>query len=271
MKLTIEHNTDYSYKDTVLYSTQYLRLTPRESKRQRILDWSIQTPEESSQTTDSFNNILSVITLDQPHQSISLKVKGMVEIELEDEDDDCAISPLVFLRSTKLTESDDAITDLAKSYANAGSLTSLESLSEKIVNSMPYTPGSTEVDYDAAAAFAQGRGVCQDHTHVFISCCRSLGIPARYVSGYLYTTDSTHVASHAWAEVWHNDKWNTFDITNQARHPSNHLKLAVGRDYGDACPVRGVRYGGGLESMQSVAIISKMQHLESDYAQNHQQ
>jgi len=122
---------------------------------------------------------------------------------------------------------------------------------------MPYVPGSTMVSSTATEAFSAGRGVCQDHTHVFLSCCRVLGIPARYVSGYLYTNDSSHVASHAWAEVWLGDRWHTFDITNQVCEPTHHLKLAVGLDYLDACPVRGVRYGGGEESMHAFALVER--------------
>jgi transglutaminase-like putative cysteine protease len=97
--------------------------------------------------------------------------------------------------------------------------------------------------------------VCQDHTHVFLACCRALGLPARYVSGYLYSQDSEHVASHAWAEVWQDGSWHTFDVTNQTRLPRHHLKLAVGLDYMDACPVRGVRFGGGIESLKAVAEV----------------
>jgi transglutaminase-like putative cysteine protease len=82
-------------------------------------------------------------------------------------------------------------------------------------------------------------------------------MPARYVSGYLYSRDSEHVASHAWAEVWHDDSWHTFDVTNQTCLPRQHLKLAVGMDYLDACPVRGVRFGGGVESLEAVAWVSE--------------
>ena len=84
--------------------------------------------------------------------------------------------------------------------------------------------------------------------------CRP-GLPARYVSGYLYSQDSEHVASHAWAEVWQDGSWHTFDVTNQTRLPRHHLKLAVGLDYMDACPVRGVRFGGGIESLKAVAEV----------------
>ena len=121
---------------------------------------------------------------------------------------------------------------------------------------MTYTPGVTEVDTSAAQAFAKRAGVCQDHTHAFLACARSLGIPARYVSGYLYSENSEHLSSHAWAEAWLDDAWYSFDVTNQLARPERHLKLAVGLDYLDACPVRGMRRGGGFEQMHAKVLVS---------------
>ena len=128
----------------------------------------------------------------------------------------------------------------------------MHGLSEK----MPYTPGITSVESTAAEAFAGGAGVCQDHTHAFLACARSLGVPARYVSGYLYSDDSEHLASHAWAEAWIDGLWYCFDITNGMSRPQRHLKLAIGLDYLDACPVRGMRRGGGSEQMHARVYVS---------------
>ena len=97
--------------------------------------------------------------------------------------------------------------------------------------------------------FRRTRRVCQDHAHAFLACIRSQGVPGRYVSGYLYTEDDTHLASHAWAEAWLGDGWYSFDVTNRLGRPERHLKLAVGLDYLDACPVRGG--GGGCEQMHA--------------------
>jgi len=122
---------------------------------------------------------------------------------------------------------------------------------------MPYSPGATSVDTTAAEAFAGGAGVCQDHTHAFLACARSLGVPARYVSGYLFTNDSEHLASHAWAEAWLDGAWYSFDVTNGLARPERHLKLAVGLDYLDACPVRGMRRGGG-EQMHARVMVAPL-------------
>lgn len=116
----------------------------------------------------------------------------------------------------------------------------------------------TAVDSTAAQAFAGRAGVCQDYTHAFLACARSLGIPARYVSGYLCTEDESHLASHAWAEAWLDGGWYSFDVTNRLDQPERHLKLAVGLDYLDACSVRGMRWSGGAESMLARVQVSSM-------------
>ncbi len=94
-----------------------------------------------------------------------------------------------------------------------------------------------------------------DHTHVFLACCRALEIPARYVSGYVYSDNAQHVAMHARAEVWLDGRWLSFDITNNTRRLNQHLRLATGLDYLDACPVRGTRLGGGGEIMLTNAEV----------------
>ncbi|MCD8547440.1 MAG: transglutaminase family protein [Aeromonadaceae bacterium] len=256
MRLTIEHQTRYEYQSTVRRSTQYLRLTPQPSDRQRILAWELELPQSATQTTDSFGNVLHVLTLDSPHEAIDILARGVVEILDETEDQDTHLSPLVYLRHSDLTRADSAIRNFAARFTPQGDPASaLEAMMVALLAHMPYTPGSTAVSDSAADAFATGSGVCQDHTQVFLACCRSLGLPARYVSGYLYTPDTSHVATHAWAEVWYDDGWHTYDVTNQSRTPNRHLKLAVGLDYLDACPVRGVRYGGGEEAMLAHAAI----------------
>src|SRR5690606_19062665 len=127
-----------------------------------------------------------------------------------------------------------------------------------LADRMTYLPGATGVESTAAEAFAGGAGVCQDHAHAFLACARSLGVPARYVSGYLLTEDSEHLASHAWAEAWLEGAWYSFDVTNGLSRPERHLKLAVGLDYLDACPVRGMRRGGGGEQMHALVQVEPL-------------
>ena len=261
MKLTINHLTHYRYDEEVKFSTQYLRLTPQSSARQRIRDWKLTLQASAVATTDAYGNLMHVLTLDHPHHDILIHAQGVVEIadngEEQPEESSESLSPLVFLRGTELTEADEPIREFARRYyREADPAGSLETLMAELRLKMPYTPGATRVHDTAAAAFAKGKGVCQDHTHVFLACCRSLRIPARYVSGYVYSRDTEHVAMHAWAEAWLNERWHSFDITNNTRRLNQHLRLAVGMDYLDACPVRGSRLGGGCEEMFSEAEVS---------------
>lgn len=261
MKLTINHLTHYQYDEEVKFSTQYLRLTPQTSARQTIKEWTLVLPASAVATTDAYGNLMHVLTLDSPHQEIVIHAQGVVEIAdtvEEDADDLCGqLSPLVFLRTTPLTDADAQIREFAQRYYREEDQSgSLATLMAELRLKMPYTPGATQVHDSAAAAFAKGKGVCQDHTHVFLACCRSLKIPARYVSGYVYSRDTEHVAMHAWAQAWIDGRWQSFDITNNTCQLNQHLCLAVGMDYLDACPVRGSRFGGGVEEMFSEAEVS---------------
>ena len=259
MKLKVQHTTQYDYAQEVFHSIQYLRLTPQSSARQQVNFWQLQMPEQASWGIDSFGNIQHVLTLDKPHNAIAITATGEVELNPNLDELPDNLSPYIFLRDTDMTVSDASIAEFSRSFSGATDLQQLKALSQALLQEMPYTVGATEVTFTAQQAFAAKRGVCQDHTHVLLSCCRELGIPARYVSGYLYTDDAAHVASHAWAEVWLNDHWQMVDVSNQLYSPSHHIKLAVGFDYLDACPVRGVRYGGGAEMMRSFAIVEQRQ------------
>ncbi|NIV40124.1 MAG: transglutaminase family protein, partial [Anaerolineae bacterium] len=168
-------------------------------------------------------------------------------------DHDSPLAPEVFLRSTTLTTMDDDMAHFARSFGR--NKRSLTRLMRAIGEQVTFLPGSTTVNHTASQAFAQGSGVCQDHTHIFIACCRHLGVPARYISGYVHSTDPNHLSTHAWAEVYLGQSWHTFDVVNNKSLADNHIKLAVGLDYRDAAPVRGIRSGGGEETLASVAHV----------------
>lgn len=259
MKLYVQHTTQYDYAHEVNHSIQYLRLTPKSSARQQVNRWQLIMPEPANSGIDSFGNIQHVLTLDKPHNAIAITAIGEVALNPEGEDHAEIVSPFIFLRDTPMTQACGAICLFAREFFGHHDLGQVRALSQAILTEMPYTPGATQVTFTAQQAFAAKQGVCQDHTHVLLSCCRELGLPARYVSGYIHAADSEHVSSHAWAEVWINGRWQMVDVSNQLFSPSHHIKLAVGFDYLDACPVRGVRYGGGAESMRSFAIVEQQQ------------
>ncbi len=259
MRLAVRHETIYRYAEKVTRSTQYIRLTPYAGARQRVIDWKVELPGPSVSMRDAFDNETHLLTLDTPHQMIRLVAQGRVEVdELDDGEPAGRINPLVFLRSTRLTTLDEALRGFVEPMRRVVAqrpLIGITDLMAAVAERMPYQSGSTSVGHSAAESFALGAGVCQDHTHVFLTCCRQLGIPARYVSGYVLASGGPQVASHAWAEAWIAQRWVSFDISNARHAGGGHIKLAIGLDYLDACPVRGVRLGGGEETLSALASV----------------
>ncbi|MEA3085863.1 MAG: hypothetical protein QOC89_3560, partial [Paraburkholderia sp.] len=146
------------------------------------------------------------------------------------------------------------------------SSSNLIALSEQILQRVKYNPGITEVTSTAAQALALGNGVCQDHAHLMLACCRARGIPARYVSGYIEPGEvlsegsplgGEHGASHAWVDVWLDGKgWISIDVTHAAFASEIYCRLAVARDYEAAAPVRGRRIGGMDEQLKVSVTVS---------------
>jgi transglutaminase-like putative cysteine protease len=260
MRISIEHTTRYVYEEPVRYSAQYLRLIPASNARQQVVDWRLDAPAPSTEFIDGYDNITHLLTINDPACEIVIRSAGTVETSSarDEPHEDSKVSPLVFLRSTPLTRAEGDLTEFAESYRRRTvSVSALRELSEAVHARLPFKPGVTDTHWTASEAFNAGFGVCQDHAHVFLACCRHLCIPARYVSGYLYlpTTSDSPVASHAWVEAWVVDRWRSFDITNQQPAGERHIRLAIGADYLEASPVRGVRSGGGNEQMIAGAII----------------
>lgn len=259
MRISIDHLTHYVYEAPVRYSTQYLRLVPASNSRQRVVEWRLETPGSPLELRDGYGNILHVLTIDKPVSEIVIRSSGTVETSavIDDARDTTGLSPLVFLRSTQLTRAESGIAEFAEQYRRcSGMLSGLRDLGHGILTRLPFQKGVTAVHSTAAEAFEAGSGVCQDHAHVFIACCRYLGVPARYVSGYFHTSGVTEaIASHAWAEAWVVDRWRSFDVTNERPAGEHHIKLAIGADYLEASPVRGMRTGGGEERLIAEAVV----------------
>lgn len=257
MQLTIEHQTQYVYSESVPYTIQQLRLTPRSDQRQQVKQWEIQVTGQLTAFTDAFGNHAHTLVIDHPHQALLITVSGEVDTRHALSTSTNALPLAVFLRETPLTKSDDAIADFAQAFTQAPALEMMQALRER----MQYSKGATEVTTPAALAFQLGKGVCQDHAHAFIACCRSLGWPARYVSGYLFTEDGSLMQTHAWVEVWQQEAWLGLDVSNGKIVDETHVKLAVGLDYRSASPVTGSRMGGGLEGMASLVSVHRQAAL----------
>jgi transglutaminase-like putative cysteine protease len=263
MQLRIIHRTTYRYEEPVKYTAQMLRLTPRREGGQWVLSWALRAPGRRTEQTDAHGNITHLLTLEEPHREIEIEVRGVVEMIGDEEfvSFDGTLSPLAYLAPTALTLPSPEMVSLARAHmSGTGSLRErLYCLAGGVYERVRYTPGTTSVEDSAAVVFARGQGVCQDQAHVFVACCRAAGVPARYVSGYLCSVDGSDSASHAWVDAWLEDAqgWLGIDVTHLKPMGPKHCRLAVGRDYLDAAPVRGVRRGGGREVMDvSVAAMS---------------
>lgn len=268
MRLTIVHETHYKFQEPVNHSIQYLRLTPRQDACQRTLSWSVTSAGGPMiPWIDGFGNNVHVSTISEAHDEIKVIVEGVVEtidtvgvIPARD-----GLPPQLFLRDTPMTETGDKILKLvsgAKSALAEGPLPALHALSAAISDNVGYHPGATTTDTTAEEAIGSGSGVCQDHAHIMISGARALGIPARYVSGYILAGqgNDSHVASHAWSEAYVEGLgWVSFDPTNRQSATEEYVRLAIGFDYPSAAPVRGSRYGGGLEEMSVRVQVDQSQ------------
>jgi transglutaminase-like putative cysteine protease len=255
MRLAIQHETTYRYESPVQYSIQQLRLTPANATAQFVRHWHVEAPGKLDTSVDAYGNTLHTLVLTRPHCEIRLRVSGEVDtMPLHDGrlGEVIGAVPLEhFTCATRLTEANDAIRELA---GETGALTQpagLIELADRIRARVSYLPGATEVAISAADALAAGEGVSQDHAHVMLACCRARGVPARYVSGYIDGGDTPQTASHAWVDVWLNDVgWISVDVTRSEFASGRYCRVAQGRDYDAAAPVRGTRIGGREERLQ---------------------
>lgn len=264
MKISVRHATTYRYDQSVNYSVQSLRMTPQSCGSQTIESWEIKAPgiEKAASFEDGFGNIVHLLTVSEPHDAITIEVAGIVETK----DTAGVVSGLkeiapegLFFRETKLTKLDDAIRKLAGESKGDDDLARLHDLMALIRDRIAYRTGETKSTTAAAEALSQGSGVCQDHAHVFIAAARSIGFPARYISGYLWATEGEPgEAQHAWAEALIPDLgWVGFDVSNGISPDPHYVRIACGLDYDYAAPVRGSRRGGGGESLDVIVEVGE--------------
>lgn len=263
MRIAIEHRTTYRYPGEVLHTAQYLHLTPRNNISQRVIDWHIDAPGQLTPWEDAYGNNCHTLVEDRPTREIVVTAKGRVETTdrmgvLPSDIDDPPVD--VFLRSTALTHATAEVRAFAADFADGigvDRVAGLHALMGGIRADVAFDSDATHSQSTAAEALMAGAGVCQDHAHLFISCCRSLSVPARYVGGYLFDGDQAepYVAGHAWAAAWVDALgWVSFDVANLICGTDRHVGVAVGLDYNDVAPIRGVRAGDSGEEQMEVAV-----------------
>lgn len=267
MLLKIEHRTHYQYTNPAGYTIQQLRLTPAEGHGQHVRNWEIRVNGNLHRAVDTFGNIAHTLVVDVMHDELLILASGEVETGIEMRRMTEPMPLQIYLRDTPLTTPDEHLKAFAEQFRTATvkvGMQQIKALMQAVVKSVPYEKGSTDVATTAAKAFALGKGVCQDHVHVFITCCRVLGVPTRYVSGYLFTEDGSQHVSHPWADIWLESKgWVSLDICNGSDTSDGHVRLASGLDYRHACPISGSRVGGGEEKMTVNVSINQMQQQQT--------
>ncbi len=277
MKLTVEHMSVYRFTRPRAALRQSQRLEPSVFEGQTVLDWQAETDGAvtGAQFRDGAGDSTVMVRVPGPVEEVAVRVRGVIETQ------DLAgvlrghrekVPPMAYLRETRATRPDMAIAELAQAATSkiASALDQAHALCHAVHGAIAYTPGSTDTRTTAAEALAEGKGVCQDHTHVMIAAALHRGIPARYVAGYLFARpdgDETEAlageASHAWAEL-HIDGlgWVGFDPANACCPDARYIRLCSGFDAFDAAPIRGIAAGeasGEDEALDVTVAVEAVQ------------
>ena len=263
MRLSIRHTTSYSFSEPVIHALQRLRLTPKATQGQSIIRWNMQyrNAHPELEYDDQHFNTVTLVAVEPGASEVVVTCEGVVETV-----DNAGVLgehsghlPLwSFLGQTRLTKPGPKLRALIREVPKPGegeTLDYLHALSARIRAAVDYQPGASGVDTTAEEAVASGKGVCQDHAHIFLAAARAADIPARYVSGYLMMNDRVEQdATHAWAEAYVGGLgWVGFDIANGISPDPRYVRVATGRDYRDAAPVTGISFGQA-EQLLSVNV-----------------
>ena len=276
MRYRATHTTRYAYQAAVSQCQSEVRLTPRALPWQTLVESRIQTtpePVSIERHKDYFGNEVTSFTIVESHDhfiTVATSVVDVAERQLpaaagppwEDVRDDLAahagpeaLEAFEFTLASPYVATDARLADYARASfaAGRGIAEAAEDLAHRIHTDFRYEPKATRIDTPVLEAFAARRGVCQDFTHVMVGALRSIGLAARYVSGYL-RSGAKYLgaeASHAWVSVFvPGSGWFDFDPTNDVRPGTGHITLAWGRDYGDVAPVKGIALGGGSQVVE---------------------
>jgi len=268
MKLRIQHTTTYRYSQPLLYTVQTLHLWPVSGALQTVEQWDLRTPGTLTRQPDIEGNRVhgfSLVALPGkgPRELVVTAQGGVVTHgKAEFADVGAEAPPGLYLRSTALAEPHPRMALWAlqvvpalmasRARGEGPGLADLLALTHAVADKVRYRPGQTGVETTALEAFDWELGVCQDQAHVMVAVCRSIGLPARYVSGYFHAEGQPELASHAWVDVCLEEgsrRWISLDVTHRCVTDERHIRLAAATDYAACLPIRGLRLGGGDEVM----------------------
>ncbi|MEL6549857.1 MAG: transglutaminase family protein [Pseudomonadota bacterium] len=259
-RLFIRHVTSYQFAGAGTRGLQQVRKLPKSGNGQLVHRWDTIMDGGRVELVfdDEHHNRVELLSFDTEADTLTITSEG--EVEVADQagvvGPHRAAAPLwLYTRPTKMTQTGAGIRTLLKDISGEEPLDRLHALNKATAEAVTYEVGASEPDWAAEDALKAGKGVCQDHAHVFIAAAREMGLPARYVSGYLMLDDRIEQdAMHAWAEAYLEGLgWVGFDPSNGISPDPRYVRVATGLDYREAAPIRGVRSGDAREAL-SVAI-----------------
>jgi transglutaminase-like putative cysteine protease len=276
--LSIRHVTGFLYDGLAVSSYNEARMTPPTTPRQHVLESSLHVHPHAVQSTyrDYFDTIVTSFDIQEPHGQLEVVAEATVEIQPrptttatlrlgELRRPDAADRWGEYLAVTPRTEMSPAVTEQLRTLVPPGD--DVAGVADTVVGwvreRVEYVKGATLVSSTAQEVWDESKGVCQDLTHVSVALLRSLGIPARYVSGYLHPDSDAGVGesvlgeSHAWVEFFNGD-WVGIDPTNGGGIGLQHVMVAKGREYGDVPPLKGIYRGGTSSALGVVVEISRL-------------
>ncbi len=284
----ISHRTHYSFAEDVSLCHNELRLRPAAFAHQECVRSQVEvrpSPALQSERSDIFGNRVTYFSIQENHRELDIHAVNEIEVESRSYPDPARTRPWeearrmigepgtpseldrhAYILDSPFVMRSRELAEFALPSFSAGRpiLEALQELMSRIYREFKYTPGHTTLHTPLAKILRERKGVCQDFTHIAIGALRSLNLPARYVSGYIETRPATGTlvgadASHAWFSVFVPEfGWMDFDPTNNHMPRDQHIVVAIGRDYGDVTPIKGVSMGGGKQTMKVSVEVTRL-------------
>ena len=265
MKLRVEHITTFTYDSPISEAYTEMRLAPLDVAGQRRTAFTLLTEPRGEVTSylDRFGNEVHYFDVLNSHQQVEVIARSDVQTTNEFTDDVTVFSPLDqydYLQPTDYAPDDALLHELAERHVVVGNkAASARALMTAVRQAIAYERFVTDVKTTADEALRLGKGVCQDYAHVMLAVCRLSNLPARYVSGYLYSPNAPEMASHAWVDVYLDGYgWRSFDPTHDCPQDERYVRVATGRDYADVPPTRGIYKGNAIEQMEIQVMVSQL-------------
>jgi transglutaminase-like putative cysteine protease len=277
MKLEVVHSTQFRYSGPIAETVMEVRLRPMDGLGQRCLEFELEVSSgvETRSYRDGYGNNVHYFNLVRPHTRLSVTSRSVVETGGKPNTDPGEELVQDFLRFRSPVKDVAGVRQLASHHPIADPSSpaaveqALDELTLAISKDFAYDRAVTHVYSAVDEVLALRAGVCQDFAHLLIAVARAMGVPARYVSGYIHQPgdSGTTTASHAWAEAWVPGRgWVGYDATHPVRASEHHVRLAVGRDYSDAAPTRGIYVGSATGTMD---VHVRTRELSGDVLASH--